>query len=198
MKGIDLNQPLQYKHASMRYFERNECHIHRLCRDDVLLLVFDGVLRFWEDGTSYEVAAGEYHIQRKDSRQKGPVASDCPKYLYVHFSGHWADTGAVLPARGSFEVARLMPLMELLDRLAHRGGTLTEQLSVFTELLSRLYRKDRQETPAARMAAFLAMHLRESISLEQLGEEFHFSKNHIINLFKQEKQPLPQEKVLLV
>lgn len=193
MKGIDLNQPILYRHASMRYFEENETHIDRFCRDDVLLLVFEGILRFWEDGTAYEVAAGEYHIQKQGSQQKGLVASDCPKYLYVHFLGQWAETGAVLPARGSFDAARLKPLMELLDRLAHQGATVTEQISVFTELLSRLYRGDRQETAAGRMAEYIGAHLREPVSLERLGEEFHFSKNHIINLFKQEYGVTPTE-----
>lgn len=195
MKGIDLNQPVQYKHASMRYFEQNECHIDRLCRDDVLLLVFAGSLRFWEDGTFYEVAAGEYHIQRRGSLQKGLVPSDSPRYLYVHFWGHWGEDGAVLPAGGNFNVDRLMPLMELLDRLAHGGATLTEQISVFTELLSRLYRGDREKTPADRMAEYIADHLSETVSLERLGEVFHFSKNHIINLFKQEYGATPTEYV---
>ena len=193
MKGIDLNRPLQYKHASMRYFEQNERHVDRLCKDDVLLMVFEGVLRFWEDGASYEVAAGEYFIQRKGLLQKGLAASDCPRYLYVHFWGHWEDSGAVLPARGNFEVDRLMPLMELLDRLAHRGATLTEQISVFTELLSRLYRGDREKTPADCMAEYISDHLSEPVSLELLGEVFHFSKNHIINLFKQEYGATPTE-----
>lgn len=193
MQGIDLNQPLQYLYASMRYFDQNEYHINRLCKYDVLLLVFDGILRFWEDGTSYEISAGTYHIQRQGSLQKGLVASDCPKYLFVHFWGHWADTGAVLPAEGSFDTERFMPLMELLDRLAHRGATLTEQISVFTELLSRLYRCDRQETPAARMAEYIGDHLSEPVNLEQLGAVFHFSKNHIINLFKQEHGVTPTE-----
>ena len=52
MNGIDLNKPIAYKHASLRFFNKNEHHIDRFCEDDVLLLVFDGVLRFSEDGVN--------------------------------------------------------------------------------------------------------------------------------------------------
>ena len=193
MPGIDLNQPLHYKHASMRYFVKNEYHTNRLCKDDVLLLVFDGILRFSEDGVQYEIHPGEYHIQKHGSRQYGYAPSDSPKYLYVHFYSPWADSGAVLPARGYFDCAELLPLMDQLDRLAHSGATHTEQLSVFTRILSRLYREKKRDIPAVRMSDFLAEHLQEPVGLDRLSAEFHFSKNHIINLFKQEYSMTPTE-----
>jgi len=188
-----LNGPLVYKHASMRYFEANESHIERTCGDDVLLLVFEGILRFWEDGVPWEVAAGEYHIQKQGSVQRAPEVSDSPKYLYVHFKGIWAEAESAIAAHGTYDRIGMMPLMELLDRLAHEGATITEQISVFTEILSRLYRRDRRNTPASPIAAYMAEHLEENISLERLGEVFHFSKNHIINLFKQEYGTTPTE-----
>ena len=67
MEGINLERPITYKYASLRYFLEGEHHVSRLCRDDVLLLVFDGVLRFTEDGKPYEIHKGEYHIQRHGS-----------------------------------------------------------------------------------------------------------------------------------
>lgn len=193
MSGIDLNQPLQYKHASMRFFEVHESHVNRLCKDDVLLLVFDGILRFSEDGVQYEVRPGEYHIQKHGSRQYGYAPSDSPKYLYVHFYGQWAETGAVLPVRGRFNCEGFLPLMEQLDQLSHSGATVTEQLSIFTQILTRLYRRDKQDTPALQIGAYLAEHIRGSVSLDRLSAEFHFSKNHIINLFKQEYGTTPTE-----
>ena len=62
MAGIDFNSPILYRHASFRYFEKNEHHITRFCIDNVLLLVYEGVLRFSEDGEEKEVRAGEYYI----------------------------------------------------------------------------------------------------------------------------------------
>ena len=46
MQGIDLNKPIRYKTASLRFFKEGEHHISRRCPEDVLLLVYDGVLRF--------------------------------------------------------------------------------------------------------------------------------------------------------
>ena len=53
MYGIDLNKNINYKYASLRFFNEGEHHIDRICGEDVLLLVFKGVLRFSEDGTEY-------------------------------------------------------------------------------------------------------------------------------------------------
>ena len=85
MLGIDLNCPITYFNASLRFFKKEERHITRLCSCDVLLLVFDGIMRFSEDGVPVEVRAGEYYIQRKNLYQTGDAVSDYPKYLYVHF-----------------------------------------------------------------------------------------------------------------
>ena len=66
MIGIDLDRVITYKHASLRFFKEKEHHITRLCEDNVLLLVFEGVLRFSENEEEIEVSAGEYYIQKKN------------------------------------------------------------------------------------------------------------------------------------
>ena len=53
MEGILLDQSIRYRHSSFRYFKEGEHHIERFCKDEVLLLIFDGVLRFEEDGIAY-------------------------------------------------------------------------------------------------------------------------------------------------
>lgn len=62
MQGIDLNKPIRYKTASLRFFKEGEHHISRRCPEDVLLLVYDGVLRFSEDGVPFEISAGQYYM----------------------------------------------------------------------------------------------------------------------------------------
>jgi len=232
MKGIDLNQPITYRYSSMRFFDENEHHITRLCREDVLLLVFDGILRFEEDGISYEVYPGEYHIQKCNSFQRGPIASDRPKYLYVHFHGQWTDTDVasfhhtesadagesssscavregvgvlsmpqrqrtdeafLLPCRGEFDPTALMPFIEDIDRIAHCGYTYTEKAAKFYEILSLLYRGGQKITTANQIAEFIAGEYLNGITLEKLSQQFHFSKNHIINLFKKEYGITPFE-----
>ena len=112
MPGINMDSPILYKHASLRYFDENEHHVTRFCRHHVLLLVYEGVLRFSEDGVPAEVRAGEYYIQRKDRYQSGEVASDAPKYLYVHFDAEFCEGGSMLPERGRFDYAELSTLVE--------------------------------------------------------------------------------------
>ena len=59
MYGIDLNKEIKYLFSSLRFFASKEHHVDRFCKDDVLLLVYDGVLRFSEDGVMYEIHPGE-------------------------------------------------------------------------------------------------------------------------------------------
>ena len=184
MDYLDLNKPMIYKHASLRFFNEGEHHISRFSRDDILLLVFDGVLRFSENGQQYEVHAGEYHIQKHDTVQTGEIASTAPKYLYVHFLGDWAESGSLLPCRGTFEYAKLKPLIEDLDTLAHNSAPYTVQSGKFFELLSRLYYSKPAVTTANKFADFIAKKIPEKVTLEMLCNEFHFSKNHVIYLFK--------------
>ena len=186
MEGIALDRPIDYRYASLRYFKEGEHHVTRVCREDVLLLVFEGVLRFRENGQDYEIHPGQYHIQLQDSIQDGPFASDAPKYLYVHFHAHWDEGDAILPRSGSFEYGALRELMEELDRLAHSRAACILQIGAFYRILSALYQKSQADTHAARLADFIAKEYAGTISLERLCEEFHFSKNHIISIFKKE------------
>ena len=196
MSGIDLNKPINFLYSSLRYFGERECHINRICYDDVLLMVFDGILRFSEDGVDYEIYPGSYHIQKHGSDQRGAIPSDSPKYLYVHFMSEWSDERwDVLPRSGSFDYQALRPLMESIDAMSHGDYTICECQMKFCELLSTLYRKNGTVTTAGRIADYIGKNYITGIKLEQLVEEFHFSKNHIINLFKAEYGITPFEYV---
>ena len=59
-----------------RVFQPGEKHVTRICSEDVLLLMFSGVLRFVEDGVPVEVHGGEYYIQKRGLLQQGVVPSD--------------------------------------------------------------------------------------------------------------------------
>ena len=193
MCGIDLNKPIFYKHASFRFFNSNEHHVERFCPEDVLLLVYEGVLRFSENGICYEVGPGEYHIQRHNAYQKGEYASDSPKYLYVHFLAEWTEDNQALPFRGNFDYHRLKPLLEKLDMLAHGDFTYIEAASKFFEILSLLYREKEPGTLAGKIAKYLSENISSAITLYMISEEFSFSKNHIINIFKKEFGVTPIE-----
>ena len=183
MAGIDFNSPILYRHASFRYFEKNEHHITRFCIDNVLLLVYEGVLRFSEDGEEKEVRAGEYYIQKKNCHQAGAIASDAPQYLYVHFDAEWTDDPRALPMRGYFDVSLLFDLMTRLNRASHQSAPYTELQYLLLKLLLSL----RDQTAIDPMAETLAKHVEDHIgeisSLSDLCEAFHYSKNYIIRIF---------------
>lgn len=193
MRGIDLNAPITYKHASLRYFKENEYHVDRHCTCNVLLLVYEGVLRFSEDGIFYEIPAGKFHIQREGSIQRGEKSSDLPKYLYIHFYARWNEDDKTLSFQGDFDYNMLKPLIKKMDLYAHENFTYTERLSVFTEILTKLYQANSSETAANKIAEYLEFHYNEKITLEGLSEIFHFCKNQIINVFKKEYGQTPIE-----
>ncbi len=182
--GIRMNAPIIFKHASLRYFAPNEHHVRRFCEDDVLLLVFDGILRFSENGEEREVKSGEYYIQKRNMFQDGAIASDSPCYLYVHFRGEHSTAPDALPLSGCYEITAFRSLMDTLDRLSHNGATYTEQAAVFLQILSLLYRTPANRSVTDAMEQYLAEHFTEKILLDDLSNRFGYSKNQIILLFK--------------
>jgi AraC-like DNA-binding protein len=191
MEGIDLNQPILYKAASFRYFGKNEYHCTRTSPDDILILVFEDVLRFTEEQIPWEIPAGQYFIQRKGCAQVGHAPCHGTKYLFIHFTAQWTDEPSALPRSGSFDIPHLMPLMEHLDSLAHNGSIAIEQAAKCYEILAMLYCKEKKRTTADTIADYLVEHIDEPMSLDKLSRQFHFSKNYIIKLFKAEYQITP-------
>ena len=186
MEGILLDRSICYRHSSFRYFKEGEHHIERFCKDEVLLLVFDGVLRFEEDGIAYELHSGDYHIQRKNSDQAGPLSSDAPKYLYVHFTADWGEGEETLPRSGHFDPFALRERMERMDHLSHSGAPYIAQCGCFYDLLGALFQKRAKDPRTKEIATYIAKRLHEKITLEELCHQFHFSQNHLINLFKKD------------
>lgn len=186
MSGIDLNKPILYMHASFRIFEEKEHHVTRFCNDNVLILVYKGILRFSEDGAEQEVGAGEYYIQRKNCRQAGTVASDSPQYLYVHFSADWTDSPEALPYRGAFDVESFFELMTRIDDASHRKEPYNDLQYLFLRLLLRLRKKPKKARLAEELSGFVEQNVTRELSLSDICRAFHYSKNYIIRIFNEE------------
>ena len=186
MAGIDLDKSVTYKFASFRYFEKREHHVKRFCKDNVLLLVFEGVLRFSEDGEEREVCAGEYYIQRKNRHQAGEIASDAPKYLYVHFDGEWTESEDAFSYKGNFDLAKLSELMVRIDTAAHEKRTHAERQYLFLKLLLTLKEKPTVNPTARQLSDYIEKNLARISSLSDVCEAFHYSKNYIIRIFNKE------------
>ena len=191
MTGIDMNKPIRYIHASLRVFAEGERHVSRYYSRDILLLVYEGVLRFSENGIEKAVGAGEYYIQRRGLYQSGENVSDMPKYLYIYLDAEWTEAGAMLPVHGAFDIKQLLPLMEKIDALAHSPHCYAERAMVMYSILTKLYRADRTEGVAREIAEYIAEHYRTELSLDNICARFNFSRNHIINLFKRQYGTTP-------
>lgn len=196
MYGIDMNKPIIFRHASMRYFEVGEHHVNRVLPYDVLLLVYDGVLRFSEDGIEYEVTPGHYHLQKAHTLQKGTLVSDKPSYFYVHFNAEWADTAYTLPKLGDFSYSQLKNKIENLDKIAHSDFSYTEKTCLFYEILCTLNNNNTNNNTnntASEIRSYITSNFLGEISLDDICRTFSYSKNHIINIFKAEYQMTPLE-----
>ena len=193
MKGIDLNKPITYKYASLRFFSDGEYHVERYCTDDVLLVVYDGVLRFCEDGCECEVGAGEYYIQRKNAYQSANYPSDAPKYLYVHLHADWCDSDTALPLRGTFDISALAELMRAIDSAAHSSATYAERQLLLLKLLLSLSERKERSPMADRLARYVEDNIDSISSLDDLCRELHYSKNYVIRIFKRELGMSPFE-----
>lgn len=184
--GIDLNKDVKYLCSSFRYFAENEHHVTRYCNDNVLLLVFDGVLRFGENGVQHEVHAGEYYIQRHNCYQTGELVSTCPKYLYVHFQADWTDTPPFIPSRGKFDPNELKEDMQKMNDLCYSDAPYLIKAAQLYKILSVLAKEKPVNSPARKIAGYLSRNYSSELSLDALCKEFAFSKNHIIQIFKKE------------
>ena len=184
MAGIDMKRQIEYCYASFRYFDEGERHVTRFCNFDVLLMVFDGILRFTEDGVEYSVGAGEYHIQRKGSFQSATSESASPRYLYVHFFAEWGDGIGFLPKKGHFNISSLMPLMEKMHDVSHAEYSYIEQSAVFYSIISSLYRNNESTSLAETVFDLITENYKRGISLDELSKKLFFSKNHIIGRFR--------------
>lgn len=184
--GINLDKPIKFKSASFRFFDKNEHHANRFCFQSVLLMVFNGVLRFSEDGEEKSVYPGQYYIQKGLTYQCGNIVSDSPEYFYIHFWAEWSNSEMCLPKTGSFDCKYMMPYMKTLNDMAFGNYTYTEKCTAFLQLLSKLYQSEKKQNDAERIADFINKNCTAINSLDEISAHFNFSRNHIINIFKKQ------------
>ena len=190
MYGIDLNKNIIYNFASLRFFDKKEYHVNRVCKDDVLLLVYEGILRFREDGVFYEIHPGEYHIQKHGSEQEGVLPSESPKYLYVHFYADWTQDSH-LAKSGTFDYDYLKNEIEQMNRISYSDAPYILKANMFYTILSKLCKITSGNGIAEQISEFISNNYQENISIDMLCKRFAFSKNHIINVFRKSFDQTP-------
>lgn len=180
--------------ASFRYFEKHERHMNRVCSQDVLVMVFDGVLRFIEGGVPVEVHAGEYYIQRHGIKQTGHIESDSPAYYFIHLQATFSDKGNTLPVRGKVDFGELFPLFKKLDELYIFHAPIVEKASVVYQILTTLKKQSgtaNRNPVVMRVISAVAADLQKPFSLQDIAKECGYNKNHLIRMFKKETGKTP-------
>lgn len=192
--GLSFSMLPIYSYSSFRFFEAHEKHMKRICSQDVLVMVFGGVLRFRENGVPVQVGEGEYYIQRRGILHEGVEESDMPKYYFIHFRGEFNSDANTLPLRGKVDFSVLMPLFRQLDLCWHTGASAVEKASVFFQILSILRKNnDRAEKSAVvlKVISMVSRNLQKPFSLDAVAKACGYSKNHVINVFKRETGKTP-------
>ena len=166
----------------------------RVCSQDVLVLVFDGVLRFSENGIPLEIGAGEYYIQRHGLRQEGIVESDTPSYYFIHLEGTFSDKGNILPIRGKVDFNEMFPLLKKLDELYLFHAPVVEKAAVVYQVLTLLKNQSgtMSRSPVVmKVISAVFADLQKPFSLQDIANQCGYNKNHIIRIFKKETGKTP-------
>ena len=193
--GFSLDVLPVCTNASFRYFEKHERHMTRVCSQDVIVMVFDGVLRFTENGMPVEVKAGEYYIQRSGLLQEGNFESDTPSYFFLHFSGGvFKESGNVLPLCGKVNFEELFPLFKKLEELVFARGSAVEKAAIIYQILASL--KKQANAPkygrtVMRVISAVSADLRRNFSVDELADICGYNTNYFIKTFKKETGQTP-------
>mgnify|MGYP003295878025 CR=1 FL=1 len=184
---LSLDKPISFCTGSHRYFYKGERYVNRVCPQSVLLLVYDGVLAFSENGEPVYVKEGEYYIQRAGLVQRGDVETDSPKYYYVHFCGDFSTDGD-MGIRGKWNEETVLPLCEKLDMLIRSNATQMEKTLVFYMILRELnkYNKTNANPLARTIMDEINKTYKGKIGLKEIAKKLYVSTNYLISVFKKE------------
>ena len=186
MKGISAFSLPEYLFSSYRYFAPGEYHVSRICDDDVIIMVFDGVLRFLEDGNPVELTKGEFYIQERGIYQNADQSSDSPVYYYIHARCDIRDEASPYVAlRGRFDRHKMQELIKQLEESKSNPRMAIDRTAAFLNIISQLsVGADRDNSLASRISAFIKENAEKRIMLDDICQKFGYCKNYINEIFK--------------
>ena len=214
---LDTGQLPCHISSGFRVFEAGKRHVNRRLDICVLVFVLEGKLYFSEDGSSHELAAGQWYLERAGRLFEGDRAGPAVRFFFVHFTRLEAafdpagfqllDAGSYntpplgrihLPLTGSFDAAVFLPLFNRLEQV--RQTTPNHFLllqSVFLELLSALadtvYPAVEPERQLAKQVMdFLSVHYPSDIRISDLADQFHFSADYLSRLMRRHSGVSPK------
>ena len=188
---LDMNILPKYIFSGVRQFFPKEKHINRTFEEDVLILMYKGILKFNEAGVNIELSPGEYYFQIKNKKQKGIKESLTPHYFYIHFDGSFSPKGH-LPIRGEFDIEKMRPLINELQNLPLNSTSLERQ-KCFYAILTELLKNEKTNKIAEQIHTYIQENYNKKISIEQLERIFFISKNQITTIFKESYEITPHK-----
>ena len=189
----------EFKFFGYKEFEKGERHITRTFEESVLILLFDGVMRFEEDGKAITLSAGEYYIQRQGLFQSGKRVSSEPKYYFLHFVGSFSDKEEDgIPLRGRFSKNAIRAFAEEFERLYRsREASFFAQNALMYQILAELENNtvpEKKRTVIAKdIKRYIATAFRSPISLSEIASRYGYSEDYTIKLFKKEYGTTPYQ-----
>ena len=204
MEKLSFHHLPAYRLCAFRYFEPGEKHITRVWHENVMIFMLDGTLKFIEDGKRVSVCKNQYYIQKAYLSQTADEPSDCPKYFYIHFEGSIEETEDGLPLQGTFDPSVMLPLFKEVEKVCHdKFRTHFEKRYVFYKLLSALDSSQKKfKTPQQELAEKINDIILEEysthFSIEEISERLRYSKNYLIDVFREQYGTTPYKYVNLM
>lgn len=180
----------RFEYCQMRKFNPNEHHITRTYDSSVLILMFDGILRFTENGKDIELSQGEYYIQRQGLYQEGKYASDVPEYFYIHFNGSFTEDNTGIPITGRFCINDTINEIKMLERsFLSSSRNIFSLNGMFYNILgclnSPLADSDIKNDVINEIENYMWERFKDSsFCLSDIKNKFCFSEDYIIKIFK--------------
>ena len=187
---LDLDKPVEFKFSAYKRFAKNELHVTRVSREDILILMLGGTLHFTENGEEKSLSGGEYYVQRKGLLQSAVRPSSDAYYIYFHFFGSWCEGGIHgLPRRGAFDIEKIHRNADRLCQASRsRSLPFVSTTKAFCEILELLLGDNRKLDDALLLAekiqAYLSENYTRKISVAETAEIFSYSPDYIIRVFK--------------
>lgn len=187
---LDLNQNVEFYVGNYKRFQKDEFHVTRVSREDILILMLDGRLYFTEDGKETEVGKGEYYLQRSGLLQSALRPSSDAYYIYCHFKGAWCEEGIHgLPQRGSFDIEKIYQTADSLCRAVRAKNQPRIIISrmfyqILEELLNENRRLDDGLLVAEKIHRYISANYTERLEISGLAEHFSYSSDYVIRVFK--------------
>ncbi len=196
---LSLNNPISFKTGAYRYFYKGERYVNRVFPQSVLLLVYEGVLAFSENGEPVYVKKGEYYIQRAGLVQRGDVETDSPKYYYVHFCCDFFENGD-MDIRGKWNEETVLPLCDKLDVLIRSNATQMEKTLVFYRILDELnkYNNSSRNPLAQTIMNEINKTYKDKTVLKDIAKKLYISTNYLISVFRKEYGLTPHRHITIL